>query len=174
MHAHSLRVAPRYIVLLLSATAIAWAATPVAGAQSARTTITIPVALLTTPPNARPARNTPQCVATIATAAAVRAPDDSAGSVADADSLDDGGTDPDALSAGSGMVVIDSTGRIIEPDNARQASADIAAEGCCPAPMPTVVWARWSASGYETNKSNGMRERCLDAQKPPPSTRSPK
>lgn len=166
MHARLLRVARRPLVLLLSAVGIAWAAAPVAGAQSARTTAAIPVALLTTPPNLHPARNAALCVAPLNTVTAARAPADSAGDIAEADSLDDSSTDLDAVSAGFGMVVVDSTGRIIQPDKARQASADIAAEGCCPVAKPEVVWTRWSAAGYATNKGNEMHEGCVDARNP--------
>ncbi|MEO7217291.1 MAG: hypothetical protein ABI026_03790, partial [Gemmatimonadaceae bacterium] len=132
MQARSLRVAPRYVVLLLSTTGIALAAMPVAGAQSAAATVAIPIALLRTLPNTFPTRSTPQCIATPATVASVSVPADSAGVLAEADSLDDDGSDPDALSPGYAMVVVDSHGRIIEPDNARQASADIVPQGCCP------------------------------------------
>ena len=160
MHARLLRVARRPLVLLLSAAGIAWAAAPVAGAQSARTTVAIPVALLTT------ARNAALCVAPLNTVTTVRAPADSAGDIAEADSLDDSSTDLDAVSAGFGMVVVDSTGRIIQPDNARQASADIQAEGCCPVPKPDVVWATRSAAADATNKGKETHERCVDAENP--------
>lgn len=167
MHAHLLRVAPRSIVLLLAASGITWATMPIAGAQSARTTVAIPVALVTTPPNLRAARNASQCVATLTTGVAVRAATDSAGDVTEADSLDDSSTDLDAVSAGFGMVVVDSTGRIIQPDKARQASADIQAEGCCPVPKPDVVWAARSAAADATNKGNETHQRCVDAKNPP-------
>lgn len=173
LHAPWLRDAPRQIVLLLSAVAIALAATPVAGAQSARTAVTVPVALFTRPSDPGAARNTARCVATLATVVPVRAQNDSGSAVTEADSIADDGADLDGSSAGSGMVVVDSHGRIINPDTSRRASGDVAREGCCVTPMPAIVWARWSTAGYELSTGNGTRERCVDAMNPPPSSRSP-
>ncbi len=174
MNAPSLRDAARQIVLLLSPVTIALGATPVAGAQSARTTVTVPIAIFTPPPDPSAVRNTARCVTTLATAVAVRALNDSGRTVTEADSLDDGVADLDASSPGSGMVVIDSHGRIIQPDDGRQACVDAAPERCHVAPMPAVVEARWSDSGYETNMGNEVRERCVDAMNPPPRSRSPR
>ena len=170
----------QFAIVLLSTFGLT-IAVPILG-QSARTSVVIPAALATFGP--QPVA--PRCVATLSTATAIESEsgvrdDPAQPSVAD-DSADvrDDALDADALLPGSGMVVVDSHGKIIASDRpltppVEVSPAEVSPAECCPvAPgSETAVTARQAANSYTPSNGSDMRARCVDAMKPPPSSSSP-
>ena len=145
-------------------------ATAPASAQSARTAVAIPIAIGTFNPTHEPAR----CVAVFNSSVPIRVEPDTSYparlyAVNDSRAVDDDDTvDADALSPGSGMVIVDSHGNLVTPEQAAPA-------GCCPAPATweAALVARHTAIRYTASNGSDTRSLCVDAMNPPPSSRSP-
>jgi hypothetical protein len=134
-----------------------------ASAQSARTAIAIPAALATSDHASGPAQQASRCETVFSATV-----DDSSG-VAD-DIIDD-----DTFSPGSGMVVVDSHGKIIDSEPPRVTRTPTVPAACC-AESPggeTDRTASGTTRSYTGSNGSVTRARCIDAIKPPPSSRSP-
>lgn len=178
MNAPCIRSAARHLVVAFASIAVLATVAPATVlAQSARSAVPVPTALGSFSPNRAlvPNHEKPRCVAVPADSNVSDIPAQSY-SVDGLAGTDDDAIDADLLSPGSGMVVVDSHGKIIEPEEPEPTPVNTARTECCPV-SPTVeapsISRRASGISYPANNGSDMRASCVDAMNPPPSSRSP-
>ena len=150
------------------------AVTAPASAQSARTAVAIPMAIGTFNPTHEPNHEPARCVAVFNSTVPIRVEPDTRYparlyAVNDSRAVDDDDAiDADALSPGSGMVIVDSHGNLVTPEQ-------VAPPECCPAPAmwEAALVTRHTATRYTASNGSDTRALCVDAMNPPPSSRSP-
>lgn len=180
MQAPYVRSTPRQLVIALATVIGAAVATPTT-AQSARRGSAIPVAFVTSIPTLGPTHAALRCIAVFSAATAIRPDSDARRETVQVYSADDSADfaddaiDPDALTPGSGMVLVDPHGKIIEAQTPRVASVEISPTDCCPAAATwtAALVANRTTGSYTASNGSATRARCVDAMNPPPSSRSP-
>jgi len=171
----------RYHIAIAFAVTICLAALQPTAAQSARTAVVIPAVLASSVRMVGTAVDAPRCMAmsdsTIAVGTDSRTHHVAPESywVEDSADVEDDVIDRDALSPGSGMVLVDPHGKIIASEKAKVDVADITPTDCCPdaATITAAQVARPASSNYTPSSGSPARERCVDAMNPPPNSRSP-